>query len=123
MTRPKGAAFAAPRATRGEESLPRLVRDVLLQRIARLGDDSQAVLQVASVAGRNVSYRLLAAVVQMPVDQLRRALRQAVDHHVLTVDQAAGTLGVPLDRLDAAAELLLSAAGSRAAAATTEIAT
>ena len=78
-------------ATRGEESLPRLVRDVLLQRIARLGDDSQAVLQVASVAGRNVSYRLLAAVVQMPADQLQRALRQAVDHHVLTVDHAAGT--------------------------------
>jgi DNA-binding CsgD family transcriptional regulator/tetratricopeptide (TPR) repeat protein len=78
-------------AGRGEARLPRLVRAVLLQRVAGLTDSGRTVLRVASAAGRAVSYRLLAAVVPVPAGELRRALREAVEHHVLVADQAAGT--------------------------------
>ena len=49
-------------AERGEETLPRALRDVLLQRFAGLDGETQSLLRVAAAAGRDVPYRLLAAV-------------------------------------------------------------
>jgi DNA-binding CsgD family transcriptional regulator/tetratricopeptide (TPR) repeat protein len=78
-------------AVRGEATLPGLVRDVLLQRVARLDADGRALLRVAAAAGRDVPYGLLAAVAALPEPALTEALRQAVEHAVLVPDQAAGT--------------------------------
>ena len=79
----------AAAAARREADLPPALRDVLLGHIARLDPDGQAVLRVLSAAGRDVSYRLLAAV--MPLDELvlARSLRQAVEYDVVP-DQDTG---------------------------------
>jgi Predicted ATPase len=50
-----------------------------------------AVLRVAAAAGRDVPYRLLAAVTPLHELELADALRQAVEYDVLAADQAAGT--------------------------------
>jgi DNA-binding NarL/FixJ family response regulator len=71
--------------------LPHVLRDLLLQRIARLDRRTQDVLRVVAAAGRDVPYPVLAAVVDVPEGELRQALRAAVDHGVLVGDQAAGT--------------------------------
>src|SRR6185503_3187318 len=78
-------------AARGESALPPGLRDVLLASIARLDANARAVLRVAAAAGRDVPYRLLAAVMPLGELELAEALRQAVDHDVLAPDQAAGT--------------------------------
>ena len=78
-------------AARGDERLPRVLREVLLQRTARLDADGRSVLRVAAAAGRDVPYRLLAAVASLPEPELLRALRQAVENDVLVADQAAGS--------------------------------
>jgi DNA-binding SARP family transcriptional activator/DNA-binding GntR family transcriptional regulator len=78
-------------AMRGETALPAGLRDVLLGRLAQLEPGSRSVLRVCAVAGRDTSYRLLAAV--LPIDELElaEALRHAVERDVLVSDQTAGT--------------------------------
>jgi predicted ATPase len=77
-------------AALGGEQLPRALHDLLLQRIARLDAGTRLVLRVAAAAGRDVPYRLLAAVVDLPEPRLLAALQQAVEHGVLVPDQPAG---------------------------------
>ena len=76
---------------RGEAALPPALRDVLLADVARLPAKAQSVVRVASAAGRDVSFGLLAAVVPLDALELAEALRQAVEHDILVPDQAAGT--------------------------------
>jgi predicted ATPase len=78
-------------AGQGGSDLPRVLRDVLLQRVAQLDPETQGVLRVAAAAGRDVPYPLLRTVADLPEGELRQALRRAVDHGVLVGDQAAGT--------------------------------
>ncbi len=78
-------------SARGETAVPEALRDLLLGYVARLGPDGRAVLRVAAAAGRDASYGLLAAVVQLGELQLAGALREAVEHDVLVPDQAGGT--------------------------------
>ena len=67
----------------GDSALPPGMRDLLLARIAPLDATGKAALRIAAAAGRDVSFRLLAAVV--PVDELAlaEALRAAVEQGVL----------------------------------------
>jgi DNA-binding CsgD family transcriptional regulator/tetratricopeptide (TPR) repeat protein len=94
VTRSEGNPFFAEEllsaaGQRGVD-LPRVLRDLLLQRVAQLDRKTQDMLRVAAAAGRDVPYPLLRAVVDAPEDELRQALRGAVDHGVLVGDQAAG---------------------------------
>ncbi|HEY7208578.1 MAG TPA: AAA family ATPase [Gaiellaceae bacterium] len=77
--------FAAADEESGE--LPRRVRDVLLQRVARLERSTQELLQLASAAGRDVGYPLLCAAAAVPEHEVRESLRQAVEHGVLVAVQ------------------------------------
>ena len=63
--------------------LPHELRDVLLRRVEGLDDPTQSLLRVAAAAGRDVSYGLLRAVAAVREPEVRRALRQAVEHGVL----------------------------------------
>jgi DNA-binding CsgD family transcriptional regulator len=76
---------------RGRE-LPRGLRDLLLQRVARLDPATQSLLRLAAAAGRDVGYPLLRAVAARPESDLRESLRQAVEHGVLVAEQATGSL-------------------------------
>ena len=72
-------------------ALPSGLRDVLLQRVARLDRQTQGVLRLAAAAGRDVGYPLLRAVGGLPERDVRESLRSAVEHGVLVADQAAGS--------------------------------
>ncbi|WFE22371.1 AAA family ATPase [Solwaraspora sp. WMMD937] len=71
--------------------LPNSLSEIMLSRVELLDDAAADVLRVAAVAGRRVSHRLLAAVCDLPDQQLIKALRQCVAQHVLTIDAADDT--------------------------------
>jgi DNA-binding CsgD family transcriptional regulator/tetratricopeptide (TPR) repeat protein len=77
----------------GDQSgtLPRGLRDLLLQRVARLDDATRGLLRLAAAAGRDVGYPLLTAVAGLPEHEVHESLRQAVDHGVLVAEQATGS--------------------------------
>jgi ATP/maltotriose-dependent transcriptional regulator MalT len=68
--------------------LPPSLRDVLLTRVDRLSLAARQVLQVAAVAGRSVSHRLLLAVAGPDEQAVLDAIREAVENQVLVVDEA-----------------------------------
>ncbi len=74
-----------------ESDLPASLRDLLLQRVARLDSATQALLRPAAAVGRDVDYRLLLAVTEMSERDARDSLRRAVEYGVLVADQARGT--------------------------------
>ena len=43
------------------------------------------------MAGRRVDHRLLAEVTGLPPERLAESLREAVTHHILAVEEEAGT--------------------------------
>jgi predicted ATPase len=67
--------------------LPRRLRDLLLERVARLDERTRSLLHVASAVGRDVGYTLLCAVAGLPERDVRESLRQAVEHRVLVAEQ------------------------------------
>jgi len=69
------------------EQLPLSLRDVLLARVERLDPSTHQLLRIAAAGGRAVSDRLLAAVAGLEDADLDAALRDAVEHHVLVVDE------------------------------------
>jgi tetratricopeptide (TPR) repeat protein len=69
------------------DGLPLSLRDVLLARVERLGPSTQRLLRIAAAGGPAVSDRLLAAVAGLEEAELDAALRDAVEHHVLVVDE------------------------------------
>jgi ATP/maltotriose-dependent transcriptional regulator MalT len=62
------------------------LRDVLLSRVDALSPDTQRLLRTASVAGRTVPDRLLAAVAGIGETEFFAGLREAVENHLLEVD-------------------------------------
>jgi DNA-binding CsgD family transcriptional regulator/tetratricopeptide (TPR) repeat protein len=71
-------------ATRdGSRSLPADLSDLLLIRVDSLDETARQVVKAASVAGREVSHRLLATVVGVDEASLEAALHAAVDAKVI----------------------------------------
>jgi len=65
--------------------LPDNLRDLLLARVEKLPEETQRLLQVAAVAGRQVDHQLLAEVAGLPPERLVELVREAVSHHFLVV--------------------------------------
>ncbi len=78
-------------ASDGSGVLPRGLRELLLQRVARLDRTTQGLLRLAAAAGREVDYRLLRAAAPLPEYEALESLRQAVEHGVLVADQETGS--------------------------------
>jgi DNA-binding CsgD family transcriptional regulator/tetratricopeptide (TPR) repeat protein len=95
MNRSEGNPFFAEEllAAAGEQNgeLPRALRDLLLQRVARLDRTTQAVLRLAAAAGRDVGYSLLREAAGLPESDVRDSLRRAVEHGILVADQATSS--------------------------------
>ena len=60
--------------------------ELLLQRVDRVGPSARRVLEVAALGGQRVEYDLLAAVSDLPDDQLEDALREVTDARLLEPD-------------------------------------
>ena len=69
------------------DQLPLSLRDVLLARAERLTAPTQSLLRVAAAGGRAVPDRLLAAVAGLDESGLDAALREAIEHRLLVVDE------------------------------------
>jgi len=67
--------------------LPPSLRDVLLSRLDSLTEPAQRLVRTAAVSGRSVSEQLLAAVAGVSGPALFDALREAVESHLLVVDE------------------------------------
>ncbi|GAB3989045.1 hypothetical protein GCM10029978_113070 [Actinoallomurus acanthiterrae] len=63
---------------RGREEVPSGVRDVIEHRVARLPEETRAMLRSAAVAGRDVGVELLEAVTDTSAEQVMAALEPAV---------------------------------------------
>lgn len=87
VDRAEGNAFFAEELVAAGQTegcpLPDDLASLLLVRIDKLDDAARRVVRAASVAGRQVSHDLLAAVVDLGPGDLDRALREAVDTNVL----------------------------------------
>jgi len=70
--------------------LPQALRDLLLQRVARLDQPALGMLRLAAAVGREVRYPLLRATAGLSEAALRDALRQAVEHSVLLAEPETG---------------------------------
>jgi predicted ATPase len=68
--------------------LPPSLRAVLLARADQLSEPAQRLLRTASAAGRSVPDQLLAAVAGLDEPALYAALREAVERHLLVVDES-----------------------------------
>jgi DNA-binding CsgD family transcriptional regulator/tetratricopeptide (TPR) repeat protein len=88
FARSEGNPFFAQElvAATGDGDLPDSLRDALLLRVEPLAPVTRQVLGVASVAGRRVGHRLLAAVAGSSEAELDAALREAVAWNVLVTD-------------------------------------
>jgi predicted ATPase len=95
VVRSEGNPFFAEEllAAAGDQGgeLPRGLRELLLQRVARLDPPTRGLLRLAAAAGRDVGYPLLRAAAGLSEGEVRESLRQAVEHGVLVVDQATGS--------------------------------
>lgn len=67
--------------------VPGELADVLLVHLDRLDDATRRVVRIVSVAGRQVSHGLLAAVSDLDAAELEGALRTAVESHVLVASR------------------------------------
>jgi DNA-binding CsgD family transcriptional regulator len=96
MARSEGNPFFAEELLTAESEddpkgeLPRGLRDLLLQRVAKLDPATQSLLRLAAAAGRDVGYPLLRALAARPEHDVHRSLREAVEHLVLVAEQATG---------------------------------
>ena len=95
MVRSEGNPFFAEEllAAAGDQErrAPAGLRELLLQRVARLDPATQGLLRLAAAAGRDVGYPLLRAVAALPEREVRESLRRAVEHGVLVAEQATGS--------------------------------
>jgi tetratricopeptide (TPR) repeat protein len=69
-----------------DDELPESLRDLVLARVQRLPEDTQAVLRIASAAGERAGHALLGAVSGLGDDDVTAALRPAVGANVLVTD-------------------------------------
>jgi DNA-binding CsgD family transcriptional regulator len=71
--------------------LPPTIRDVVTERVGRLGEPARALLAAAAVIGRPADDALLVAVAQMPAEDIEQGLVEAVGCRLL-VEADSGTV-------------------------------
>jgi DNA-binding CsgD family transcriptional regulator/tetratricopeptide (TPR) repeat protein len=82
--------------TRSPEALPRRLRDLLLLRLNRLSPDARRVVEVLSTATAPIPPHRLVRALEDDVGDVRAAVAEAFDGHLLTADRTAVALRHPL---------------------------
>ncbi|HEY9308845.1 MAG TPA: AAA family ATPase [Microbacterium sp.] len=70
----------------GDRALPDTLRELVLARYARLGDDAQQVVRTMAAGGVHVDDDVLSAVTALDERALDAAVREAIDTRVITAD-------------------------------------
>jgi len=84
--RSEGNAFMAEELL-SASSDPTGLAEILLARVERVGPQTQQVIRLASVVGRRFAHARLAAAFQGAEEELDLALREAVAHHIVLVEE------------------------------------
>jgi len=80
------AAEAAGEGETHSNTIPVDLQTVLMERVARLSEETQGVLRVAAVVGRDVPHATLAHVVDLPDPALLEALHEAVGQQIIVLN-------------------------------------
>ncbi|HWS46551.1 MAG TPA: AAA family ATPase, partial [Acidimicrobiia bacterium] len=88
QARSEGNPFFAQELTaaRGTTSLPSALRQVIMMRVDQLAPEARHVAAVVAAAGGSIGHRLLADTAELDAGALDEAIAEAVDLHVLIVD-------------------------------------
>lgn len=92
----------------GDRALPDTLRELVLARYARLGDDAQQVVRTMAAGGVHVDDDVLSAVTALDERALDAAVREAIDTRVITADGAGYAFRHALTREAVEAEMLPS---------------
>jgi DNA-binding CsgD family transcriptional regulator len=76
------------RASGDGGDVPETLRDTLMLRISRVGEECQRLLRLMAVGGIRVEHNLIAAVWNAPEDQLEQILREATEANILIADKS-----------------------------------
>ncbi|WP_172836094.1 helix-turn-helix transcriptional regulator [Microlunatus soli] len=68
--------------------LPETLRDTLLLRVSRVGEECQRLLRLLAIGGNRVEHDLIAAVAELPAGELESTLREAVEANLLIPDSS-----------------------------------
>ena len=68
------------------QPIPELLGELLSADIASVDDDTRRVLEAIAVVGRGTSHELLAELIRMDASALERAVKAAVDAHLVVVE-------------------------------------
>lgn len=92
----------------GDRGLPDTLRELVLARYARLGDDAQQTVRTMAAGGMHVDHDVLAAVSPLDDRALDLALREAIDARVVLADGAGYSFRHALTREAVEGEMLPS---------------
>ena len=92
----------------GDRALPDTLRELVLARYARLGDDGQQVVRTMAAGGMHVDHDVLAAVAPLDESALDLAVREAIDTRVSLADGAGYSFRHALTREAVHGEMLPS---------------
>lgn len=92
----------------GDRGLPDTLRELVLARYARLGDDAQQTVRTMAAGGMQVDHDVLAAVSPLDDRALDLALREAIDARVILADGAGYSFRHALTREAVEGEMLPS---------------
>ncbi|MEA2492351.1 MAG: hypothetical protein QOJ29_262, partial [Thermoleophilaceae bacterium] len=84
-------AMGEGRVTTGQLAVPEGVKDVIGERVGRLGRTTNRLLATASVLGREFDLHVLQRLIDLPEDALLDSLESAVRAHV--IEEVAGSAG------------------------------
>ncbi|WP_106816722.1 helix-turn-helix transcriptional regulator [Microbacterium timonense] len=92
----------------GDRALPDTLRELVLARYARLGDDAQQIVRAMAAGGMHVDDDVLAAVTAIDEQARDQAVREAIDTRVILSDGAGYAFRHALTREAVEAEMLPS---------------
>lgn len=92
----------------GDRGLPDTLRELVLARYARLGDEGQEIVRVMAAGGVHVDHDVLVAVSTLDEHALDLALREAIDVRVVVADGAGYSFRHALTQEAVHAEMLPS---------------
>ncbi|MFL5673867.1 MAG: AAA family ATPase, partial [Chloroflexota bacterium] len=72
------------------QPLSAALRDIVLARVATLGEETQELLRIMAAGGQRIATRTVADVARSDPETIQPSLREAVDHHIIVPLESGG---------------------------------